>query len=238
MSLQNIKKGEENWFIICSLVINKMISEGFNREILIKTLISHMVETLTFENSILLLNYLFDESKSEEFSDIIKLIKQYYDSKLLTYRNNKGLIVLKDGKQQLIVYNNNKWIVAESEDYNDFSNAIKGVISNIRPLNNVVGFIGLFKNDYLIFKVKTMDLKRNKGARCDQSGKIETIKTLNRIYGEEKYNKENTKGISQIELCIRQELTLRIFDNNKKEGKRWFLTPSEAVLINIEKMTL
>ena len=83
-----------------------------------------------------------------------------------------------------------------------------------------------------------MDIKRNKGARCDQSGKIETIKTLNRIYGEDVYSKENTKGIGQLELCIRQELSLRLSDIDKKDNKRWFLTPVEAVLINIEKMTL
>ena len=83
-----------------------------------------------------------------------------------------------------------------------------------------------------------MDIKRNKGARCDQAGKMETIKTLNRIYGEERYNKENTKGIGQTELCIRQEFSLRLSDIDRNNNKRWFLTPVEAVLINIEKMIL
>lgn len=235
---QTIKKGEENWFIICSSVIDKMVLEGHNRDKLIKCLIGHIVELLLFEHTILLLNYLYD-SKSE-LSELMQLIKSYYEDKIMTFRRSKGLLVLKDGKQQLIVQDSStfKWNVAEGEDYNDFAGEIKNSISRILPINNVLGFIGMFKSEYLIFKVKTMDIKRNKGARCDQAGKIETIKTLNRIYGEERYSKENTKGIGQLELCIRQELSLRLFDIDKKNSKRWFLTPVEAVLINIEKMTL
>jgi hypothetical protein len=238
---QVIKKGEENWFIICSSVIDKMVSEGNSREKLIKCLIEHILELLNFEHTILILNYLYDTTTVEsELSDITRMIKSYYDNKIMTFRRSKGLLVLKDGKQQLIVQDNTtfKWNIAEGEDYNDFSSEIKNMISRILPINNVLGFIGMFKTDYLIFKVKTMDIKRNKGARCDQAGKIETIKTLNRIYEEERYSKENTKGIGQIELCIRQELSLRLFNIDKKNNKRWFLTPVEAVLINIEKMTL
>ena len=236
---QIIKKGEENWFIICSSVIDKMISEGNTREKLSKCLIGHIVELLTFEHSILLLNYLYEDGSEIEMSDIMKLVKSYYNDKIMTFKRTNGLLLLKDGKQQLIVQDANyKWNIAEGEDYNDFAGQIKDAISRILPINNVLGFIGMFKTDYLIFKVKTMDIKRNKGARCDQAGKMETIKTLNRIYGEERYNKENTKGIGQIELCIRQEFSLRLSDIDRNNNKRWFLTPVEAVLINIEKMTL
>ena len=40
----------------------------------------------------------------------------------------------------------------------------------------------------MIFKVKQLNKKRNKGARCDQSGKADTIKLLNLIIDENKYN--------------------------------------------------
>jgi hypothetical protein len=237
---QIVKKGEDNWFIVCSSVIDKMVLEGNNREKLIKCVIGHIIELLSFQDTILLLNYLYDINTESILTDIMKSFKLYYDEKILMFKTTKGLMLLNDGKQQLIVYDNisSKWNIAEGEDYNDFSPQIKLMISKILPINNVIGFIGMFKSDYLIFKVKTMDIKRNKGARCDQAGKIETIKTLNRIYGEDKYSKENTKGIGQIELCIRQEFSLRLSDIDKKDNKRWFLTPVEAVLINIEKMTL
>ena len=98
-----------------------------------------------------------------------------------------------------------------------------------------MGFIADFKKDYMIFKVKQLQ-KRNKGARCDQSGKIETIKLLNLIVGTQKYTAENTKHINQKQLCVLQEYILRIYDYNNKDGKRWFLDPYIAILINIEKI--
>lgn len=232
---QTIKKGEDNWYKICSVVITKMSSEGTERNKLIKLLVAHIVETLAFNQHILLLNYLYN---TDSLSDTLKLLKKYYDDNMLVYRSKKGFLLQKDGKQQLVIYDGEEWVNAESEDYQDFINEIKSLIDNMQSLSNVVGFIGIFKNDYLIFKIKFMNIKRHKGARCDQAGKIETIKSLNKILETETYNTENTKGIGQTELCIRQEFTLRLYDSNNKDRKRWFLNPVEAILKNIEKLTL
>lgn len=234
---QILEKGEDNWYKQCSVVIHKMEEEGIERNILIKQLISHIIETLHFNQNIILLNYLYNENISTQ-SDAIKLIKQYYDEKILIYRTRKSILLQKDGKQQLVIYDGEEWVNAESEDYQDFKDEIKQVLNNMEDLNHIVGFIGIFKNDFLIFKVKFMNIKRHKGARCDQAGKIETIKTLNKIVNSEKYNTENTKGISQQELCITQEFLLRVYDFKNINKKRWFLSPIEAILKNIEKITL
>jgi hypothetical protein len=235
---QIIEKGEDNWYKICSVVINKMIHEGVERNILKYFLVSHIVETLPFKQNILLLNYLYNTSIDKStLSEMFSIIKKYYDDKVLIYRNKKALLLQKDGKQQLVIYEE-EWINAESEDYQDFKDEIKSVVNNMDSLNNVVGFIGIFKNDFLVFKVKFMNIKRHKGARCDQAGKIETIKTLNKILEDEIFTTENTKGISQLELCIKQEFLLRSYDTTKRNGKRWFLTPVEAIIKNIEKITL
>ena len=108
----------------------------------------------------------------------------------------------------------------------------------------VVGFISFFKNEYLIFKVKMMSKKRDKGARCDQSGKTETVSTINTILsqneatsGDElKLTIENTKLRTQRELCVYQEFLLRTFHRNRINGHKWFFTPCEAILCNIEKL--
>ena len=68
-----------------------------------------------------------------------------------------------------------------------------------------------FKNSEMVFKVKQLDKERNKGARCDQSGKKPAIELLNKIIGEEKYNKENTK----IWRSTLLEITLEISMQNK-----------------------
>ena len=238
-TLQQIQKKEENWYKICSIVITKMLNEGIERNYLINFLISHIIETLSFNQNILLLNYLYKNNIDISLlPDTIRLVKNYYDDKILMYRTKKGLLLQKDGKQQLVIYDGEEWVNAESEDYQDFKDEIKNIVLSMESLNNVVGFIGIFKNDYLIFKVKFMNIKRHKGARCDQAGKIETIKTLNKILEDEIYTTENTKGISQLELCIRQEFLLRYYDLTKRNRKRWFLSPIEAIIKNIEKITL
>ena len=95
----------------------------------------------------------------------------------------------------------------------------------------------MFKKDYNIFKVKNMEDKRSKGARCDQAGKSETIKLLNEIIGDSVYSSENTKGRNKIEFCVMQEMYLRYFDKTSKNNKRWFVTPSEMILNGLEKLS-
>ena len=103
-----------------------------------------------------------------------------------------------------------------------------------------------FKNEYLIFKVKMMTKKRDKGARCDQAGKSDTIAMINNIlslYSETnsddyKMTTENTKDRTQKELCVFQEFLLRVFNANRVNGKKWFFTPSESILCDIEKLHL
>jgi len=233
---QTIQKGEDDWYKICGVVIDKMSSEGIERNNLIKFLISHIAETLLFKETIILLNYLY--TTKNELSIPLQLIKQYYDDNMLIFRTKKGLLLHKENKQQLVIFEEDEWINAESEDYQDFMREIKNLIENMSSLSNIVGFIGVFKNDFLVFKIKFMNIKRHKGARCDQAGKIETIKNLNKILDSDVYNAENTKGIGLIELCIRQEFMLRYYDTTKKERKRWFLNPTEAIIKNIEKLTL
>ena len=110
----------------------------------------------------------------------------------------------------------------------------------------MIGFIGYEKsNKYLVFKTKNMDSKRNTGARCDEAGKIKTIESLNKIIGEERYTKENTKlikngdiishPINQIELCIIKEFILRYFNEIKQNGKIWFLTPEMTMLLRLDE---
>ena len=83
-----------------------------------------------------------------------------------------------------------------------------------------------------------MNEKRNKGARCDQSGKNETLKLLNKIEGDNIYTLDNTKKRNQMEFCVIQEFKLRYYNYLNKNNKKWFFSPSEASINNIEKIML
>ena len=162
-----------------------------------------------------------------------------------------GMMLFHEKKDQfeLIVlrYDTPEWVVAEPEDTRDFTLLLgKLQTTEIQTMNMIVGFISFFKREYLIFKVKMMKKKRDKGARCDQSGKTDTITMINNILAmypetqgdDYKLTIENTKHRTQKELCVFQEFVLRTFQANNVNGKKWFFTPGEALLCNIEKLHL
>jgi hypothetical protein len=90
--------------------------------------------------------------------------------------------------------------------------------------------------NYAVFKIKYIDSPRVLGARCDQnSNKSKAIEILNSIMGSNVYSTQ--LNIPQREICIIQEMYLRMFENERKNKKHWFLSPPNAVLTNIEKFT-
>ena len=224
-------KSNNIWYKYCSLVIEKMENDGVSKILLEEFVISHIIEFLDFEKLLIIINYLYENN----LSLFEQRIKKYFINLELTNKGITGIVLQNNGKQQLIIKKGKLWILAESEDYNDLGPTIEKNLVSIKSLSNIIGFITNFKNDYMIFKVKQLNVKRNKGARCDQSTKSDTIKLINNIIDEDKYSLENTKGINHhYQLCILQEFLLRLNDYNLKNGKRWFLSPSEAVLIKIE----
>ena len=152
---------------------------------------------------------------------------------------NYALVILR--------YETREWTVAEPEDQRDFKLLLDELQTNhIQNISNteVVGFISLFKKEYLVFKVRVMSNKRDKGARCDQAGKTQTITLINILLSlnaatsgdEYKLTNENTKFQTQRELCVFQEFLFRTFNKNRVNGRKWFLTPSEAILCDIENI--
>ena len=92
-----------------------------------------------------------------------------------------------------------------------------------------------FKKEFMVFKVKDLTgVRASKALRVDQAGKNITVKLLNDILGKEVYTTESK--INQKVLCIMIEFYLRLFQKEFKNNKTWFLTPSEAILVNIEKV--
>jgi hypothetical protein len=163
---------------------------------------------------------------------------------------DKGMLLFNKAKKELfelvvLRYETREWVPAEPEDERDFSLLLAKVqTEQIQKMNMMVGFISLFKMEYLVFKVKVMSKKRDKGARCDQSGKTDAITIINTALSlnaatqgdEYKLTSENTKFRTQKELCVFQEFLLRTFDRKAINGRKWFFTPCEALLCDIERL--
>jgi hypothetical protein len=236
---QVIIRGEDNWYKFCSLVISDLESDlTATRDDLLDILIAHIIDELNFEHILLLLNNL-ETIPSTEFGT---RVKNYINSNIITNKGVIGMLVNNNGKHQLLKksMDDNTWKIADAEDYHDLTPQLNTTVMKFIPvedkLSKLVGFMDNFKKDYIIFKVKDLTKPRHKGARCDQSGKREAIKMLNAIIGEEKYNDDSK--ISQKQVCVLQEFMLRIYNKEKKNGVSWFLSPAEAALINIEKLSV
>jgi hypothetical protein len=135
----------------------------------------------------------------------------------------------------IYILNNKKWVVASPEDKRDLQDAILKKYRLKSNLNKHVGFIGFETNKkYMVYKVKDTKNERSTGFRCDQSGKEKIIQLLNDIETDDKYAPKVTKD-GALELCVRQEFTLRSFEKQKLENKTWFLDTETAIINEFEK---
>jgi len=235
---QILLKGEKNWYMHCKLAIDLLIKYGFNESLLKSFIVEHIVDELPINIIITILNELYETTNYDKIESI-NYVKSYIETQILRGDKNIKGFLWKDKKKQVIIvkHSDDNWHIAEAEDIKDLTQVVinkkQNIISN---LNNLIGFINNFKNeDYVVFKVKNVTNQRDAGARCDQiSIKGKSIDTLNTIIGSKQFDSK-TLNIPQREICIIQEFYLRKFDKDRKDKKRWFLSPPEAVLTDIEK---
>jgi len=232
---KSVSTGEEdtdnNWYRYCGLAIRKMANQGITFDKFSNFLVEHIVDMMLFDEKLELLNYLYSLEVVDENS-FEGIIKEYLDGKILKTSRLNAIILYDMDKRKIMKLDErkNKWVDAEPEDIKDLTGSIKQNFSvNANDFNNMVGFIGHDdKKKFMVFKFKNMKEKRHTGARCDQKTKAKILEIMNDIEGSEKYTKENTKGITQAELCPLQELIMRNYNNMKKNGKIWFLDPETA----------
>jgi len=222
---------DNNWYRYCGIAIRKMVKQGTSLDLLLEFLVEHLIDMMPFNEKVEILNYLYTLNVTDEKS-FEGLAKEYLDKKILKTGNLTAIILYDMDKRKILKLDDrkNKWVDAENEDIKDLGNVIKESFSiNVSDFNNFVGFIGSDdKKNFMIFKLKNMKEKRHTGARCDQKSKSKILKIMNDIEGENKYTKENTKGITHAELCPLQELILRKYNRMKKNKKVWFLDPETA----------
>lgn len=246
--IETVKRGEENWYLYLASIHTKNILKddiGIDDDMFSMFLLRHILEKLSFNETFEILNYIYFKDKL----DTIEMkIKNYYDDKLLVNKGIKGIILskknlkLNKNSQSLLVLGDKSWNEGKQEDYTDLAVAIKKLIIPLSDYNLYVGFMGPFKDEEInIFKVKNMNDKRSKGARCDQSGKSDAVKLLNIIIGKDdngnvKYTPEYIKGINKTEFCVLQEMYLRYFNETNKNNKRWFFSPEESIINDLEKI--
>lgn len=221
----------ETWSDYCKIAKTTLVDFGYKIDDIDTAIIQHLIESLRYEEIIDLLNYIdkLDVKKNK----LLKKIKDYYENIKMLSNGYEGILVQDAGKRVLIVRPDDKsdiWKKGESEDEKDFISSLSTLVSTIIPLGvktgNMFGFMASFKKQFMVYKFRDINSIGMKGARCDQSKKKDIVESINTLIKEEVYSK-NTK-VSRTELCVIQELLLRLMNNEMNNNKRWFLTPGEA----------
>ena len=241
-----VHRGEEDWYQICSTVIQSLETDKVSeREQLLDFVVEHMLDELTMEEMLLLLRNLALLRQENIFE---QRLKKTIEKNILKVGSNDdmlltGILVNNNGENVLLVQGGTDWKVAEPLDINDFKPVIDERKTQFLPaadkMNSLVGFISIFKKEegHTVFKVKDLSKKRNKGARCDQSGKEEALNNLNSIIApEHKHYTAKEKIINRKQVCVMQEMFLRMYNAETKNGKVWFLSTVLSNLLSIEKL--
>ena len=241
---QKSLRGIENWYILSSNVRKLLSNMGYSERSIDLEIVSHNIDMLNFNEQLELINFIYRGNDDLTNNDFRQLVKRVLDKRVMTHKGKLGILVSNNNINKLIVRkeadDNDKsvWKLGEMTDNQAFEELINERKPKIEKLNRIVGFITEFKNTYSIFKVKDLKDKRSKGARCDQAGKSTTIKLINNILDKEMMTTENTKDMVQLELCVVQELILRLLNREKKDSKVWFLNNIDSNLLQIEKLSI
>ena len=245
----SIDRGNKNWYELCGLVVRKMIDEGFDKNLLFKYVIEHIVDTLMLEDRVDLMNFIWNNKNyntlttESNFKLFANNVQKYLHTKILEHKKIKAIVIYNGissiDNLQIFVLTGNEWLPAEPEDKRTLSSEIERryKLKEKDKLNMYVGFIG-FENlkKYMVYKVKDTTNERSTGYRCDQSSKEKVIDVLNEIEGYDKFTNKITKD-SAVELCVRQEITLRHKQKEEKNKTIWFLDTETAIYNEFEKKT-
>jgi len=237
---EKVKRGEENFYKYCGMAMRKLIKNlHLDNMVVLGLLVEHLVDMLDNGDKLDLLNALYLKRDRDNFfgepNSFEDMVKKYLEKKIFISKKIVSYYLLAPpfGKAQakpmpkLILWSEAKakWVNAEPEDQRDFNIEFGARLTfKKEDYTPLVGFIGTDqKNTYYVFKIKDILATRNTGARCDEAGKTKKLQVLNAILGEEKYDKDNTKTMGQAEICTIIEFILRNNNNERKDGKIWFL---------------
>jgi hypothetical protein len=254
LETSKVQRGNDNWYQLCGLAIRKMSKEDDiipadsdqeRLEILEKFLIEHIVDSLMMNEKVDLLNYIYSnknlESKltNERLKRFYGKMKKYLLTKLIVSKGITGIVIFNGPSRienlNIFVLDNDKWIPAKPEDKRDLGDAILKKYKLKKNLSHYVGFIGFENNrKYMVYQVKDTENERSTGFRCDQAGKEKIISLLNDIETNDRFASKETKDGAK-ELCVRQELTLRSFENQHLDEKTWFLDTETAIINEFQK---
>ena len=232
------KQMKKEWYGVCPDAISRLNKDAnIPLHELHKFVLEHIIESLSANNYYEVLQYVY---LKPELSPLEKNIKEIFEKEIIENKGIMGIIIADRGKLgKFYILEGQKWNPAQAQDILDLQEAAENKFKlNPSILAILIGYLTSLDSGVMVFKTIEPEVKRrvkearlsSLGARCEQAGKQVVIQKLITLTGEARYSeKEYVRGKTPIQLCCEEELYLRYNDKIKKDDKRWFLSPVEAI---------
>jgi Helicase conserved C-terminal domain len=234
-----IETGEKNWYKHATRVIQHLqdVYQIPLDKIKIYVL-EHIMDMLLLPDKLTLLSRIYRADDSE-FSPIEIEIRKYFNKRAMTQGDRKAVVLNKENSWKIFIQaspdtsSGSEWTEGEPEDYKIFEKQLDKFDVDDNTINDLVGFINMFKMKEMVFKIKDVRQARNNtGARCgDSTTKSDAIKLANILLQSNVY--DNKTEFLLFGLCVIIEVLMRYFTEIKKDGKVYFLTPEETAINDI-----
>lgn len=242
-----IGAGEKNWYKHANLVMEHLhIVYDIPYNELEKYIVYHMLDMLMFTEKMILIQYIYSNkiknTEDNVMNDLIQTIEKYFNRRIIEENGQTAIILNKENSWKIYMKpenneekSNDLWNEGEPEDYRLFDKQLNKFDIPDNKVNNIVGFVNMFKNKEMVFKIKDVrQAKNNTGARCgDSTTKADVIKLINKLLEEKAY--DDTTEILHFGLCVIMETLMRYFTDIKKDNKIYYLTPEETAINDIAR---
>jgi len=232
-----LDKGESDWYLHVNKVIDVLVTvhemELFD---VTSYVYYHYLDSMKFVNKLTLIMHMYAPT-FEPKNDSEKMVKSYFDEKILENKTTKGIVLADESVCKIYVQSPedpSNWTEAQQSDKKKLAQFIinKYIVPAADFKDKVIGFMHIFaRSKEIVFKVKDTTVERNTGAKLENETKGDIIKTLNKILGEMAYTAKNSEKIAKFGLCVIAEMLLR--NISKKGGKTLFFDTEKTILNNI-----
>jgi hypothetical protein len=234
---------DKDWYKHAGQVITLLhTNEGIPQETLIEYIVWHYLDCADLEVKLILLRRLLSVGEDAQLLGVETVIRHYFTKKMIRKSADAVGVLLSD-KESWTVYvldaSTMEWNPAKPTERESFIRfGLKNFIVREADMNYLIGFVGLFKTE-MAFKTKNLKEKRNnRGVKCDTWIKADLLARLAIIIGDDtRYTIDTTENILKPGICVMMEMILRFYSDTKHAGKTWFLTPEEALINKIARIS-